>query len=135
MPFCENCGNKVNETSKFCAGCGFQLKLSKNTEMLNSDLSKASVITNQNEEISAVVDSSILSANEEKLEIKKKNPFYKSFLLWFWIVMALFYYTCRIGWWGESMSGEIGRRIFIRIFVGVNALYFANKLRSNSKNN
>jgi hypothetical protein len=141
MPFCENCGNEVSETSKFCAKCGLQLKLSENTAIPNLDSSHESVINNPNTAISSVADSSILSDNidneqsEEKIEVKKKKPFYKSFIFWFWIVMGIFYFTCRIGWWGETMSGEGGRRLFIRIFVGVNALYFASKLRGVSNKN
>jgi uncharacterized membrane protein YvbJ len=141
MPFCENCGNKISETSKFCMKCGFQLKPREIKAIINPDSSYESVITNPNEANASAVDASIMSYNtindnlEEKVEIKKeKKPIYKTFLFWFWIVMAIFYYTSRIGWWGETMSGEGGRRLFIRIFVGVNALYFANKLRSNSKN-
>lgn len=142
MPFCENCGNHVSETSKFCVKCGFQLRLSENTSIVNSDSSNESIITNPNEANSSVVDSSLIVSDfiedeqlEEKIDDNKKKPFYKSFIFWFWIVMTVFYCTSRLGWWGETMSGEGGRRLFIRIFVGVNALYFANKLRGDSNKN
>jgi Predicted membrane protein len=35
MPFCENCGNKVSETSKFCGSCGNKIV------NLRQDLGKA----------------------------------------------------------------------------------------------
>ena len=48
MPFCENCGKNVSETSRFCMKCGFQLKPREKTAISNSDPSIESALTNPN---------------------------------------------------------------------------------------
>ncbi len=37
MPFCENCGNKLAETAKFCSNCGLAIKASEGQELVQKD--------------------------------------------------------------------------------------------------
>ena len=37
MPFCENCGNKLSESTKFCSNCGLEIK--KLEESFSHDIS------------------------------------------------------------------------------------------------
>jgi uncharacterized membrane protein YvbJ len=104
MPFCENCGNNVSETSKFCVKCGSQLEPNEAKAIINSDSMNESAITNPNEANQPVVETEPLSDNNTKVNgldsgkvnfIKKRKPFYNS--TWFWLLLLVTYYMVSTG--------------------------------------
>lgn len=49
MPFCENCGNKVSETSKFCSSCGEKIDhVIQEEKMRSSDLDESHSVNSKN---------------------------------------------------------------------------------------
>lgn len=49
MPYCENCGNKVSETTKFCSNCGRKISGSYVDELSDQDINDNSNFKNQSE--------------------------------------------------------------------------------------
>jgi len=104
MPFCENCGNEVPESAKFCATCGSQLEPFEAKAIINSDSSNESVKNNPNQENPPVVETELLSddtTTDNGLDkgkvntIKNRKPFYRS--TWFWLLLLVSYYMVSTG--------------------------------------
>lgn len=101
MSFCENCGNKVSDTSKFCVQCGYQLRSTEITAVINPDSPYLSV---KEESIQPIVSTDHISDNTiNNMEInngsnivgKNRKPFYKS--TWFWLLLLVSYYMIDTG--------------------------------------
>jgi hypothetical protein len=99
MPFCENCGNKVSETSNFCPSCGLNIKgTSPLNQKVGSDINhreksdngnieyppnnKLEDLTTENQE----KDIEVVNVDEK---VKSKKHWYSRW--WFWSMIFCFF--------------------------------------------
>ena len=67
MTYCENCGNKVSDTAKFCSTCGFSISI----EHSGTDLKKENTSTLEGIQLNN--NQSTIESNDENLELKIKE--------------------------------------------------------------
>lgn len=98
MPFCENCGNEVSDTTKFCSSCGLKIKgVFFSNQEVGSDINQRKKSANENVEYpSNDKPEDLTTGSQEKdneavnvEKVKNKKRWYSRW--WFWSIVFCFF--------------------------------------------